>query len=79
MMTDAEIKEASRLIGEIDRLESIIFDKKTRYAVAAQHQDRYSVGGYYPVAELAPIEVTDLVRTVIEKKKARLNDLRAGC
>jgi hypothetical protein len=83
-MTNEQIQEAAKLIREVEQLERLSFGKKDELVLARRREvPRLRV--LYPGAELD--EVTDvplslgkeLLDGIIARKKARLNDLRAGC
>lgn len=80
-MTNEQIQEASRLIDEIAVLQAVKPTKGDRFHLTKlRSSPRLSIyDPFDPIAELTPELARDLLSTLIDRKKARLGDLRAGC
>jgi hypothetical protein len=82
-MTDAEIKEASRLIDEIASLEEAGLVQKDDTLVICRTTRSNEVSiGYRPYIGITGISndlAKEVIGGIIARKKARLNDLRSGC
>jgi hypothetical protein len=77
-MNDEQIKQAAKLISDIEQLEKLMDDKATKLVIGRVMDDRYSqLGGYaIPVEELSGIDARELLAPRIYAKRAELEALR---